>query len=517
MNISNAIVLSRKKSIKFLGEVYAYQSNEEVIVEGISQGLSLSSYASNTTEEDITVNNQSFGTGVIKSVSVSAKNQAGLDQRIRVVFEVFKAGNNTSLGVEYPSIPASDFKYIKSFSESSTCDTNEFTQSHTHSVNVKLTKYDSSGLSVAKGIASTFLNSNALVASSGVPSVYNTIPGKTFFDESYDEVNSECNFSKKYEIAIDADGTSNASTNTYILFRSNSLTYDANGVATITENAEYQDLTGNGPPVDTAVNDMSAASSRCQSILGSLTGSSTYIGTMALIDTPLVKSLNIDKDTRKVSYRITFTTNIKINTTDKVYHEFTNVVETTNAGIKYYTLEGNIIGMDEINVADGDSKKYSNAKKVWKDIAGGTWPTNGGSVTMSGNPYSFSTNHNKLKGTISYNIKYSDCVSIISGAGKIRRIIHKESNQPTTRELAQTFRVINHDEILQKASAGNVLPMNYIASTIVNGDSTVEMKDLVGSIVRASPKGSNYGQSATLSYNSTSRQLTASVHIIEIP
>ena len=519
MDIQNATVLSRKKSTKFLGEVYAYQSNEEVTVEGIlSDGLSLSAYAvGHTAEEDITVNGQGFGSGVVKSVSVSAKNQGGLDKRVKVTFEIFKAGSGANLGDEYPSIPASSFKYIKSFSESSSCDTSEFTQSYTHSVNVKLTKYDNTGLTTAQAIASTFLNSNNLVASAGVPSNYTTIPGKTFFDETYDEVNSECNFSKKYEVAIDADGTSNASTSNYILFRSNSLTYDSNGIATVTENAEYQDLTGSAPPTGAAVSDMDGAYMRCQQIITGLTGASPNIGTMALINIPLVKSLTVDNDARKVSYHVNFTTNIKISTTDKVYHEFTNTKETTNAGVTYYVLEGNIVGMEEIDTADGESTKYSNAKAVWKNVAGGAWPTNGGVVTMSGHPYSFSTNHNQLKGTISYNIKYSDCVSIIDGAGKIRRIINKVSTQPTTRDLAQTFRVINHDEILQKALHQNKLPMNYIVSSTVNGDSTVQMKDLVGNVQNASPVGSNYGQSVSLSYNSTSRQLTAAIHVVEIP
>ena len=425
MNITDAIVLSRKKSTKFLGEVYSYQSNEEVIVEGIlSGGLSLSDYANgHSAEETITVNSTSFGTGVIKSVSVSAKNQAGLDQRIKVVFEVFKTGSSATLSSEYPSIPADNFKYIKSFSESSSCDISQDVQSHSHSVNVKLTMYDGTGLTTAKSIAATFLNSNALTSSTNVASDYTTIPGKTFFDETYDEVNSECNFSKKYEIATNAD-----STTSYILFRSNSLSYDSSGIATVTENAEYQDISGNGPPTSTAVTDMDGAFNRCSSILTSLTGASTNVGSMTLINIPLVKSLTIDKDARKVSYHVNYTTNIKINTTHQVYHEYTNTVETTNAGVKYYMLEGNIVGMGEINVADGDSAKYTNAKAVWKNIANGTFPA---SVAMSGNPHSFSTNHNKLKGTISYNIKYSDCVSIISGAAKVRRIMDKISTQPT--------------------------------------------------------------------------------------
>jgi hypothetical protein len=518
MDISNAIVLSRKKSTKFLGEVYAYQSNEEVIVEGIlTGGLSLSDYSTgHRAEESISVNGQNFGTGVVKSATVTAKNQGGLDQRLRVTFEIFKQGSSASLGNEYPSISAANFKYIKSFSENISCDTSEFTQSYTHSVNVKLTKYDNTGLTTAKAIASDFLNHSSLVAASTVPAAanYTVIPAKTFFDETYDEVNSECNFSKKYEVAIDADGASNASTATCILFRSSSLTYDTNGVATVTENAEYQDLTGNGAPTSTAVGDMQGAYSRCQQILTGLTGSSTNIGTMTLINIPLVKSLNIDNDTRKVSYSVNFTTNIKINSPEKVYHEFTNTVETTNAGIKYCMFEGNIIGMEEIKVADGESTKYKNAQVVWKNVAGGTWPSHGGTVTMQGKPHSFSTNHNQLKGTISYNIKYSDCSSIIEGAGTIRRVLNKVSTQPISRELAQTFRVINSNELLQKAINGNLVPQNHIGSSAVNGDSTVQMKDLIGSVQGITVGSINYGQSVSLSYNSTSRQLNAVVHVI---
>jgi hypothetical protein len=512
MNISSAIVLSRKKSTKFLGEVYAYQSNEEVIAEGVLEGgLSLSAYAAgHNLEEDINVNGQSFGTGVVKSVTVSAKNQAGVDKRIRVTFEVFKTGGSASLSAEYPSIPAADFKYIKSFSENSSCDISQEVQSYSHSVNVKLTKYDTTGITTAKSIASTFLSANDLISSRDVDSTrYNTPPGKTFFDETYDEVNSECNFSKKYEIATNPD-----STNNYILFRSNSLNYDSSGIATVTENAEYQDLTGYGAPTTQASTDMDSAYSRCTAILVALTGASLNIGTMVLIDIPLVKGMTIDRDTRRVTYRVNYTTNIKIDKDNKVYHEYTSTKETTNAGVSYYSLEGNLVGMGEVDSAEGQSTKYANAKAVWLQVANGNSPDG---VTMDGRPYSFSTNHNQIKGTIGYNIKYSDCESIIDGAGTIRRKIHKVSTQPTPRPLAQTFRVVHHDEILQLARKGNQLPMNYIASSIINGDSTVKMADLVGSVVGATPVGSNYGQSVSLSYNSTSRQLSAAIHVIEIP
>lgn len=512
MNISSAIVLSRKKSTKFLGEVYSYQSNEEVIAEGVLDvSLGLSDYATgHTTEEMITVNGQSFGTGVIKSVTVSAKNQTGVDKRVRVTFEVFKVGGSATLSAEYPTIPASNFKYIRSFSESSSCDISQEVQSYSHSVSVKLTKYDGTGIATAKTIASTFLNSNNLTSSGSInSSSYNTPPGKTFFDETYDEVNGECNFSKKYEIATNTDSTTD-----YILFRSNSLNYDSSGIATVTENAEYQDLTGSGAPTAQANTDMNSAYSRCTAILTALTGASTNIGAMVLIDVPLVKGMTIDRDTRRVTYRVNYTTNIKIDKDKKVYHEYTNTKETTNAGVSYYLLEGNLVGMGEIDSAEDQSIKYKNAKAVWKEVANSTFPTG---VTMSGRPYSFSTNHNQIKGTIGYNIKYSDCVSIIDGAGKIRRQIHKVSTQPTARSLAQTFRVINHDEILQLAQNGNKLPMNYIASSTINGDSTVQMANLVGSVVNATPVGSNYGQSVSLSYNSTSRQLSAAIHVIEIP
>jgi hypothetical protein len=510
MDITDAIVLSRKKSTKFLGEVFAYQSNEEVVVEGIVSSLNFSP-SSNPTEESITVNGQDLGTGIVKSISMSAKNQAGLDMRKRVTFEVFKQGSTASLGAEYPSIPAANFKYIKSFSESSSCDVSQDVQSYTHSVNVKLTIYNGTGLSTAKSIAATFLDSNALVTSTSVnANKYNTPPGKSFFDETYDEVNSECSFSKKYEIATNADSTTG-----YILFRSSSINYDSNGVATATENADYQDISGNGPPTTAANTDITGALDRCSGLLSTLTSASSNVGTMSLITTPISKGMTVDKDSRKVTYHVTFSTNLKIDSTKKIYSEYTTTIETTNAGIKYETIEGNIVGMGEIDTAEDESSKYKNAQIEWKNIANGTFP-NG--VTLNGKPFSFSTNHDQLKGTISYTIKYSDCASIIyPEQGKVRRVIHKNSTEPVNRNLAQVFKVINHDEILQQARHGNLLQKMRTESTSINGNSIAQMKDLVPSIINASPQGSNYGQSATLSFNSSSRQLTATINIIEIP
>ena len=522
-----------------MGEVYAYQSNEEVTVEGVIQGkrvrndglplrgdednenskviksieTELGDYNSKNTEEEIIVNGQSFGSGIIKSVTASAKNQAGVDKRVRVNFEFFKVGGSAVLSNEYPVISGNDFKYIKSFSESSSCDINQEVQSYLHSVNVKLTRYDGSGIASAKNIASGFLNSNNLNSSiMGGTSGYNSPPLKTFFDETYDEVNSECNFSQKYEIATNAN--SSGSSGAYILFISNSLNYDSNGIATVTENAEYQSLT-NDIPIGIAVSGMSGAYSGCSAALSrGLQSAGRNIGQMELINIPLVKGMTIDRDTRKVTYRVNYTTNIKIDTGNYIYHEYINTKETTNAGISYSLLEGNIVGMGEINSAEGKSTKYTNAQSGWLPLITGRFPD---SVIMDGSPYSFSTNHNQIKGTIGYNIKYSDCASIITGAGKIRRKIHKVSTQPTPRSLAQTFRVINNNEILQLAKNRNKLPRNYIASSIINGDSTVQMKDLVTGVIHAQSSASNYGQSVSLSYNSASRQLTAAVHLIEIP
>ena len=511
MNITDAIVLSRKKSTKFLGEVFAYQSNEMVDVEGIlSGGLGLSQYAvGHTAEEDITVNGQSFGTGVIKSVSVSAKNQAGLDKRVKVTFEVFKTGSTTSLGSEYPSIPASNFKYIKSFSENSSCDINQEVKSYSHSVNVKLTIYNGTGVSTAQSIASTFLNSNNLVSSSGVASSYNTIPGKTFFDESYDEINSECNFSRKYDIATNDDSTSS-----YILFRSNSLSYDAQGVATVTENAEYQDIAGSGAPIVQANTDIDSAYGRCGAILANLTRAPSNVGQISLIDMPLTKGMTVDNDARKVTYHITYSTNIKIDKNNKVYHEYTNTIETTNAGITYTTLEGTIVGMGEVDSANDRSKKYVNALSYWRQvISGGV-----SGSTLSGNPHSVSTNHNQIKGTIGYSIKYSNCPSIQSGARKIRRIVSKLQDQQPNRKMAQTFRIINNDELLQLAHGSNQLGNRYSSNTVVNGDHTVAMKDLIDSVINVSTASyDNFGVSASFSFNSTSRQLTANIEAMALP
>jgi hypothetical protein len=433
-----------------------------------------------------------------------AKNQAGLDKRQRVVFEVIKNGGSSRVE-EAANIDTSNFKYIKSISENVSCDQNQDVLSFTHSINVKLTIYNGQGVDSAKDIADSLLDVAQVKSNFQVN--YNNEPLKVFYDETYDEPNSECNFNKKYEIATNTD-----STNNYMLFRSNSLSYDSSGVATVTENAEYQSLTSGGVG-DQAAGDIDNAFNRCSAILNSLTNASTNVGEFTLIDIPLVKALVIDNDNRKASYNVKYSTNIKINKDLKVYHEYTSVTETTNAGITYYSLEGNIVGMGEISSSDDMSQKYKNAKGAWKSIVGGAWPMG----TKSGKPYSFSTNHNYIKGTINYSIKYSSCTSIIAGAGKIRRKIHKIETQPVARPLFQTFRVINHDEVAQAAEHGNKLGSHYKETSIINGDSTVVMKELLGDIQNASPEGTHYGLSTNLSFNSTSRQLTATMEAMIIP
>jgi hypothetical protein len=173
--------------------------------------------------------------------------------------------------------------------------------------------------------------------------------------------------------------------------------------------------------------------------------------------------------------------------------------------------------MGKIDNVSSESEKYKNAQKEWKNIVNGTWPTNAGIVIMGGNPYSFSTNHNKIKGTISYSIKYSDCSSILPGGGAIRRKINKIETQPTTRYLATTFKVIHVNEILQLARGGNVLGSRYKVTSVINGDSTVTMANLVNSTQNITPQGVNYGLSAVFSFNSTTRSLTSNIEAMVLP
>jgi len=512
MNITDAVVLSRKKSTRFFAEVFAYQSNEEISVEGIVDNFNESLY-SNThdTEEDIIINSKNFGRGIVRSILVTAKNQGSLDKRIRVIFEIFKAGNEVTLSSEYPSIPVDNFKYVKSFNESSSCNINQETNEYTHSVNVKLTEYSGNALSSAKTIASAFLNSNNLQSSNLVPSSYNDIPQKTFFDETYDETNGECNFTQKYEIANNEESIAG-----YNIYRSCSINYSSNGVASVTESAEYQDLTGIKIPTEQAEQDMNNAYSRCSQRISMLNSTASSIGALVLKSTPLNKGMLIDVDVRRVSYKITFSTDIKIDENNSSYITYVNTIETNPAGIQTYSLAGEILGMGDIDVAVGESTKYINAQRAWRNISTGSIPQGATLGGIAGKPYSFSSNHNKLKGTISYNITYTNSPSIVTGAGAIRRKMDTIIEDIDQRNLFQTFKIIHRDELIQKSK--NIQGNTHTMQCTVNGDSTGTMNTLIKQILLTPASGSNtYSTNTSVTFDSTKRELTSEIQVMRVP
>lgn len=487
MEITDAIVLARKRTYERMGDVVQFRYLEEIDVEGVISSFNLDS--ASTQEETFTVNGKLLGTGIIKSVAASAKNQAASDTRRKISFTIF-ANNSYSLSNEYPGIPS--LKYVKSFSESSSYDLNGHIKNYNHNVNVKLTKYVTDGVSAAKSIANTFFSNDAL--SSAVGASYSDVPQKVYYDEVYDEVNAECAFTKKFEVSTNPESTSS-----YNLYRSLNVSYDSNGIITATENAEYQDLTGNGPPISVARGDIEGAQSRVGAAISYISSASASIrSNNSLNTTPVSKGFDVSYDERNIKYHVTYSNNIRM--TDTAFYEYTTSTETTNAGITYKSIEGNIVGYGTVNSANSSTEKYNKALSQYRQI----------SFDTSGyKPHSFSTSHNQFKGTISFSIKYTNCASVIGGAGSVRRKIVKTITEPTQKPLAQTFKIINQPELLLK-SPNNIME-NHVAKTyVVNGSSSSNFQSCLGE-AGALTDQHDYIQSTNLSYSSSNRQLTYSI------
>lgn len=459
MNFNNATLLSYSRTSEFFSDTMRYRVNKELTIRGLLLELAndngvqeilgdletfKAGFVSNW--QNVILNGVNFGSGIVNSISFTE----GSDVRTKeytVSISIPEDGDTNTTG-PYSGLNFSNFKYIESFSESSSFTKDTGRDNYTQNINLTIkppTTMDA--VNAAKAIAQNFFDNNNLSSTIGD---YTSYAGtKKYYTENYDPVNGEFSFSRNFELYKDSDGT-------FSLSRRHTINFDNEGVLSVTESADY--IGNTNTAFDTAnneaKNDINGAYTRCSNLIP------TYQigGDESLKNLPISKSWNANHFQGTVSYSITFSNALRINTgAFGAFHDFNIEVSESQGGILTVAENGSIIGFGELIYS---KDKYNNASIYFNNL------------TFDFSQYasdlkflSSSETHSEIEGRINYSVNYTNDTSVLDDQ-EIRKIVTKISRQ-YTRNLFSSFNIPNFKEIVQVQT--NTLPNQYIYNIIVNG------------------------------------------------
>ena len=511
MNFNNATLLSVSRTSEFLSDTVRYRTVKKLTVEGLLLDLTnsngvrgivtdLRSFEIDSENWDpIIINGTNFGIGIISNISFENGNDVRT-KRYTVNIDIPEEGDFSSLlGTDYSGLTFTNHKYIENFSESSNFDRNLNKDTYSQSISFTLKgPYSLDAVTAAKTMAENFFNNNNLINTVG--NKYNDSQIKKYFDESYDSIKNEYQFSRNFEVNKDSNSV-------FSLDLSRTIEFDDQGVGKVTEKADYLGHTATAfETANTqAKADIAGAYARCNAAF------INYLPTAsnnALATNPITKSWTAVPFDGTVSYTIVFSNSQRIQST--YYWQYDITVDKSQAGQYSLTEQGNIVGADHII-----DVKYQKAKDAWATVRSGILSRLSsyiGSIKI----VSESTTFNKVAGKIDYTSKYTNADSNLNSTTDIRKAL-VVINRTFNRNLASTFNIINYKEILQRQP--NLLP-NEISYTInLNGRATTSIGSyLLNAKSYISPLlPDEFLSNVSYTYNPFSRSFSLNVSITSLP
>ena len=252
LNFENAAVLSYSQNSQFFGQVFRYQNQKSLSVQGVIRdeanysgvsgiGYKINQFFSGDNDyQPILINGYDFGTGKITSVSFDQGNDVRL-KNYTVDIICYESGNLFNLtGLYYSGIQDSNnapYHLLDNLSEDFSYNKNGASFGYSHSVNLKFNSaanVPQSPIGMAKSLASKLIYSN--VPFGFLISGENTGIGRKTYNESYDLITNECSFVENYERPTNNNGL------LYTL--TNSFERNENGIASVGEEANIKNVTG---------------------------------------------------------------------------------------------------------------------------------------------------------------------------------------------------------------------------------------------------------------------------------
>jgi len=506
MNFNNATLLTYNRNSEFFSDTMRYRVNKELTIQGLLLELSndngvqeilndletfKSGFVSNW--QDVILNGVNFGRGIVNSISFTEGNDVRTKQ-YTVSISIPEDGDTNTTG-PYAGLNFSNFKYIESFSESSSFTKDVGRDNYTQNINLTIKPPTTTdAVNAAKAIAQNFFDNNNLSNTIGNYTSYSGT--KKYYTENYDPVNGEFSFSRNFELYKGSNGT-------FSLSRRHTLNFDNEGVLSVTESAEYIGHTNTAFDTanNAAKNDINGAFVRCLALVP------TYRlgGDLNLKSQPISKSWDTNPFQGTVSYSITFSNALRINTgTFGAFHDFTIEVSESQGGILTVTQNGTIIGFGELL---SNKNKYNNALNYFNGLSF--------NFSQYGSNLKFTTSsetHSEIDGNIKYSKSYTNNTSVLTGQ-QIRKIVTKISRQ-YTRNLFSSFNIPNFKEIVQIQS--NTLPNEYVYNVVVNGKGGTDINTFLSAARNqiSNPPSPSYLSDVNYTFDPAQRELNLNVTYI---
>ena len=505
MNFNNATLLTHNRTSEFFSDTMRYRVNKELTIQGLLLDLTNDNGVQGILSDlenfrlgfldnwqDVILNGVNFGSGIVSSI-VFAEGNDVRTKEYTVSINIPEDGNTNSSG-PYQGLNFSNFKYIESFSESSSFTKDVGRDNYTQNINLTIkppTTIDA--IDAAKLIAQNFFDNNSL--SNTVGSFTSYAGTKKYYTENYDPVNGEFSFSKTFELYKNSNGTFSRS-------RNHTINFDEEGVLSVTESAQYIGHTDS--PFETvntqARNDIGGAFVRCLALVPTyrLGGDST------LKSQAISKSWNSNPFEGTISYEVTFSNALRINTgAFSAFHDYQVEIVESQGGTYPAKQNGSIIGFGEVKTS---KQRYNNALIYFNSLI---FNFNEYGLPGTLKLFSSSTTFSEIDGKIDYDNSYSNNDSIISNA-TIRQIITKISRE-YRRNLFSSFNITNFKEIVQIQK--NTLPNIISYNVVVNGKGGVGINTFLDAAKSRTlnPPAPSYLNDISYSFDPNQRELNLTV------
>ena len=455
LNFENASVLDYSHVHDFFGEgVVRWRVTKNIQVQGYVLALQqtvgvastwtgIAGFVSNSVDyDDIQLNGISFGNGRVNSLSFAEGNDVQ-KKAYTASLTVWGSGDLSSLaGSYYAGIDFSSFQQIESLSESFSYALNEAgNKAYTHNISLKTNSGYGLGnpINIAKQIASGLMASTNLTGF-----LYNTgYSIKKRYQENYNLVTNECSWTENSEFVNNL--------NYYSLSYTNSIKTEANGITSVTENG---DIKGLAVPLSGSA--ASGLAAQMPLFVGRATGMFANYGPPSgypLNSLPITKQFDINSFEGTIKYDIAYSNDPRYS--GAYSWEYTQQLDCSEDGTRTVVENGNIIGFGR-RLLD----KYPNAQTGWANVQPGIsgrairfYNSNGGAGTGLYLVTQAQTN-SAFNGTISYNYKHTDDLSIQPGNGVRKIKIDVTDDLPVS--LVNKFAIVNTKELAQNSMIATV-------------------------------------------------------------
>lgn len=388
-------------------------------------------------KQDIIINQVNYGLGKITNVSFDSGNWVKVTE-YTVSIEILKEGNLTDLANDesfknkiLSSIDTTSH-FLEEFSESYSIDysSNDDSINGTHSIDIKYSSlFPGDKIASAKNLADvlyskTFIEDLSKIAyKKPVESLR-----KDFYSETYDKIDGKCGFKRNFSYAN--------STDCYTKQRSLSVSFEEDGIATITEsnkingNCLQPDLFGSAEIG--FVSEITGAFIRCS---GALNNYKIPFGIQSgLIRDEVNRSVKRNKFNGEIEYSVVFSNDQRRK--GLYFHEYTLDISREEDYIWNVSEAGSIRGSGRV----GEQIKFNNAYTGWKiespgisTRASGIYSNEakikpvGSSLKLINKTLDFE----QFDGVVSYNFSFTDDLNLNMN-GEIRRTVSSITDSKPT-------------------------------------------------------------------------------------